>query len=81
MSEKEHAPPAPDAAPVPRKVQIRPVPDWEYATSYDWKFPIRTPPDLYRRLSEWAAGEGRTLESLVIALLEEAVAGRPGAGR
>jgi predicted HicB family RNase H-like nuclease len=81
MSENEHTPPAPAATPGRQRTQQREVPHWEYETAYDWKFQLRTSPELHRRLSERAAGEGRTLESLVIALLEEAVArGRP-AGR
>jgi hypothetical protein len=53
----------------PRRV----VADWEYKTAYIPTFQVRLPAGLHVRLCEWAKQERKSLNSLYIEILEEAV--------
>ena len=76
MSEPESKNDRPDPArpDAPRRV----IPDWEYRTAYIERFQVRVPSKLHDRLSGWASQEGKPLQDLVIAILEEGVRGREG---
>ena len=59
-----------DGRPAPAR---RAVADWEYKTAYIPTFQVRLPAGLHVRLCEWAKQESKSLNSLYIEILEEAV--------
>ena len=54
----------------------REVADWEYRTAYLQFFQVRIPERLHIRLSQWAEQEQKTLDVLLIEILEQAVSTR-----
>jgi hypothetical protein len=66
--------PEPDRPAAPRRV----VADWEYRTTYIPDFQLRLPPGLYERLRERAKRERKSLNTLIVEILEEAVRRRGG---
>ena len=67
-------PPEPVQPVAPRRV----VADWEYKTAYDQGFQVRVTPALHERLCQWAKRDRRSVNYLVIEILEEAVQRRSG---
>ena len=61
--------PAPDRPAASRRV----IPEWEYRTAYIETFQVRIAAGLHERLCEWAKQESKSLNSLYIEILEEAV--------
>lgn len=59
--------PDPARPEAPRRV----IADWEYRTAYIELFQVRMPSGLHKRLCEWAEQARKSLQDLVIEILEE----------